>query len=170
MTDHIRSAIEAASAWLEEHPDEARYTDSVATARLESGLRVQVEGPAGESLTTDMPAAVGGGASAVSPGWAFRAAMAACVLSLAMMRAAQDDIDGFHCEVEVSSESDDRGIIGLDAGIPAGPLAVRIGFRMGASTANRHQLEVIAAWAVQHCPVSEAMGRVVPVTVEVAEA
>ena len=57
MTDAIRTAIEGASAYLTEHPDEARYTDSIATARVADGLHVRVEGPAGETLETDMPRA-----------------------------------------------------------------------------------------------------------------
>ncbi|HYI68071.1 MAG TPA: OsmC family protein [Candidatus Limnocylindrales bacterium] len=164
MTDAIRTAIEGASAYLTEHPDEARYTDSLATARIEDGLRIRVDGPNGESLVTDMPGAVGGGGAAPSPGWYLRAAVAACVTSLAVMRAAQLGIEGFTCEVEVDSESDDRGILGLDAAVPGGPLSMRIGFRMSATTAVG--LEEIANWAVEHCPVSDAVRRAVPVTVE----
>ncbi len=37
MTDAIRAAIEGASEYLAEHPDEARYTDSLATAHVEEG-------------------------------------------------------------------------------------------------------------------------------------
>lgn len=170
MSKEIRAAIEAAASWVREHPDEAHYTDTLATARLEDGLRVAVTGPDGASLTTDMPNAVGGSGSAASPGWAFRAAMAACVLSLATMRAAQLGVEGFFCEVDVDSESDDRGILGLDESVPAGPEAIRIGFRMRAESADGAELEGIAGWAVAHCPVSEAAGRAVPVSVEVAEA
>ena len=69
MTDGIRTAIESASAYLTAHREEARYTDSFARARIEEGLRIRVEGPTGEVLTTDMPGGVGGGGSAPSPGW-----------------------------------------------------------------------------------------------------
>lgn len=164
MTDVIRTAIEGASTFLTEHPDEARYTDSLAAARVTEGLRIRVEGPNGESLETDMPSAVGGGSSAPSPGWILRAAVAACVTSLAVMRAAQLGIEGFTCEVEVDSESDDRGILGLDASVPGGPLSMRIGFRISAETSDR--LEEVANWAVDHCPVSDAVRRAVPVRVE----
>ena len=165
MTDEIRSAIAGASTYLTEHPDEARYTDSMATARIEDGLRIRVEGPSGESLLTDMPAAVGGGGAAASPGWFLRASVAACVASLAVMRAASLGIEPFNCEVEVDSESDDRGILGLDASVPGGPLSMRIGVRMSGAAADR--LEEIAHWAVEHCPVSDAVRRAVPVTVEI---
>jgi uncharacterized OsmC-like protein len=170
MTDSIRASIEAASAYLAEHPEEARYTDSLATATVVDGLHVRVSGPSGEILETDMPAAVGGAGSAASPGWFFRASLAACVASLATMRAAQIGLEDFRCEVDVDSESDDRGILGLDASTPAGPLSVRIGLRLAARDATSGDLEKLATWAVEHCPVSEALGRAVPVTLTVAGA
>jgi len=169
MTDAIRAAIEGASAYLTEHPDEARYTDSLATARVVDGLHVRVDGPNGESLETDMPGAVGGAGSAPSPGWFLRAAIAACVTSLATMRAAQLGVTGFTCEVEVDSESDDRGILGLDSSVPGGPLSMRIGFRMFAGDVRLDRLEEVAVWAVEHCPVSDAVRRAVPVHVEVSD-
>ena len=170
MTDSIRTAIEGASAWLAEHPDEARYTDSIARARIESGLRVVVEGPAGERLETDMPAAVGGAGSASSPGGYLRAAVAACVAALATMRAAQLGWTGFRCDVEVDSESDDRGILGVDPSVPGGPLSMRIALQLAADGIGLDGLEDLAVWAVEHCPVSDAMRRAVPVHIEVAEA
>ena len=167
MTDAIRTAIEGASAYLTQHPEEARYTDSLASARIESGLRIRVTGPADEELVTDMPPAVGGGGSAPSPGWFLRAAVAACVTSLAAMRAAQLGIPDFSCEVDVDSESDDRGILGLDDDIPAGPLSTRIAFRIAAAGTDRERLREVAEWAVAHCPVSDAVRRAVPLKVEV---
>ncbi len=164
MTDEIRVALEAAGAYLAAHPDEARYTDTSATATLEHGLRVRVGGPSGEELVTDMPAAVGGGGGVPGPGWLLRAAVAACVTSLAAMRAAQVGIAEFGCEVEVDSESDDRGILGLDDEVPAGPLSMRIRLRL--SGADPDALRELAAWAVEHCPVSDAVRRAVPVRIE----
>lgn len=90
--ERIRSSVEAAVAYLGGHPDEARYTDRPATARVEAGLRVTAEGPDGRLLVTDMPAAVGGEGSAPSPGWMLRAAHAACDATLVAMRAAQQGI------------------------------------------------------------------------------
>ena len=167
MTDAIRTAMEGASAYLAEHPDEAHYTDSLASARVVDGLHVRVDGPAGEVLETDMPSAVGGAGSAPSPGWFVRAAVAACVASLATMRAAQLGLGGFSIEVDVDSESDDRGILGLDASVPGGPLSMRIGLRMAADGAGLETLEELAVWAVEHCPVSDAVRRPVPLHIEV---
>ena len=38
--EHIRKSIETAIEYLSQHPSEARYTDSLATAELEEGLEV----------------------------------------------------------------------------------------------------------------------------------
>ena len=167
MTDAIRAALEGAGSYLGEHPDEARYTDSLATARLGDALHVQVRGPQGEHVETDMPAGIGGLGVAPGPGWLLRASIAACVASVAGMRAAELSLRGFRCEVDVDSESDDRGILGLDPAVPAGPLSLRIAIRLAADGAEDEQMRELAAWAVEHCPVADAVRRAVPVTVEV---
>ena len=117
----IGDALAAAGAYLTEHPNEARYRDSDARARLSDGLRVEVEGGSGEHVTTDMPRGIGGSASAPSPGWLFRAAAASCVASLIGIRAAMVrlDLPADSVSVTVDSESDDRGILGLDETISA---------------------------------------------------
>lgn len=168
MTDAIRNAIEGASAYLTEHRDEARYTDSLASATVVDGLHVRVAGPNGEALDTDMPPAVGGAGAHASPGWFLRAAVASCVASIATMRAAQLGLTGFTCEVDVDSESNDLGILGLDASVPGGPLSMRIALRLRAEGAREDQLRDLATWAVDHCPVSDAVRRAVPLEVEVA--
>jgi len=166
MTDAIRTAIDGASAYLSEHPNEARYTDSSATAIVDDRLHTTVTGPSGERLETDMPGAVGGRGVAPSPGWFLRAATAACVSSLAAMRAAQLRIAGFSISVEVDSVSDDRGILGVDPTTPAGPMSMRIAIRVS-GPADQGVLDDVAHWAVEHCPVSDAVRRAVPVQVEV---
>jgi uncharacterized OsmC-like protein len=166
--DHIRTSIEAAVGYLSEHPDEAGYTDSVATATLEEGLRFRVTGPGGEDVVTDMPSGVGGGGAAPSPGWLFRAAAAACVGSLVAMEAARDGVALTALAVDVDSESDDRGILGMDTEVPAGPLSVRIVVR--ASADGGADVDSLVRRAVDRCPVSELLGRAIPTSVEVAPA
>jgi uncharacterized OsmC-like protein len=165
MNEGIRSAIESATTYVTEHPDEARYTDSVASATLIDGLQVKVEGPAGEALITDMPAAVGGGAQGPSPGWLFRASLASCVATLIAMRAASLGVELRRLQVIVDSESDDRGILGIDDAVPAGPLSIKVIVRIDG--ADQDQLEAIAEWGHRHCPVCDAASRMVPMTLEV---
>jgi uncharacterized OsmC-like protein len=164
----IASAIATAGQYLTDHPEEARYTDSLATASLVDGLRVTVRGQSGEQVATDMPSSVGGDGSAPSPGWLLRAAEAACVATLIGMRASVAAADVGTVEVDVTSESDDRGILGLDDDLPAGPLSTTIRVRFRGATAERQVLEDIADWAVAHCPVVDAVMRAVPILVEVS--
>ena len=164
-TSQIQQAVEQASAYLTEHPDEARYRDSSASARLVDGLVVDVEGPTGERLRTDMPRGIGGTASAPSPGWFFRAATASCVTSLIGIRAAALGISLASVAVVVDSESDDRGILGLDPAIDAGALSVKVAVTIKATAADRATLEALVGWAVDHCPVSDTIKRSVPVEV-----
>jgi uncharacterized OsmC-like protein len=162
----IRESVERASAYLTEHPEEARYRDGAATARIEAGLRAEVQGAGGEAVATDMPAGIGGGASAPSPGWLFRAATASCVASLLAIRAAALGHEVTPIEVTVDSESDDRGILGLDDAIPAGPLSVRVAVALGGDLSTDARRELVD-WAVAHCPVSDAIGRAVPLEIDV---
>ena len=163
----IADAVSNASAYLAAHPDEARYRDALAHARLDAGLRVAVTGPNGEQLATDMPSGIGGTASAPSPGWFFRAAAASCIASLVAIRAAATDVSLRAVDVTVDSESDDRGILGLDPSIPAGPISTRIVVQIDAAGLDRRGMEALATWAVDHCPVSDAIARAVPLEVEV---
>jgi uncharacterized OsmC-like protein len=163
----IQSAIREASEYLAAHPDEARSTDSAATATLVDGLVVNVTGPGDASLTTDMVRSVGGMASAPSPGWLLRAAEASCVATLVAMRAAMLGITLDTLEVTVDSESDDRGLLGIDDSVPAGPLNSRVAVRLTAAGVDPATLEEMARWGVKHCPVCDALEREVPVTTEV---
>lgn len=163
----VKASIAQAVAYLTEHPDEARYTDSTATARLGESLRVEVEGPNGERLTTDMSGGVGGHGEHPSPGWLFRAAVASCVASTIGMEAAREGIDLGDVEVLVDSESDDRGMLGMDERVPAGPLSMRIRVSLRGGEGSDRAVEVAERGAAL-CPVCDAAKRAVEVSVEVA--
>ncbi len=163
----IHDAVERASGYLAEHPDEARYRDAGATARVTNNLRVEVTGPGGESLRTDMPRGIGGTATAPSPGWFMRASAAACVASLITIRAASTGRTILSCEVRVDSESDDRGILGLDDDVPAGPISMRVEVTLEAPGMQRADRVALVRWALDHCPVTDALARPIPVELDV---
>jgi uncharacterized OsmC-like protein len=162
----IRESIEKAREYLQNHSEEARYTDSEARAVVEQDLRCRVEGPAGAEVFTDMVAAVGGGASAPSPGWMLRAALASCEATVIAMRAAELGIKLDVLEVVVDSESDDRGLLAAED-VPAGPLSARIRLKLSAQGASDEQLRQLVEWADAHCPVSDAVRRAIPTAVEI---
>lgn len=165
-TTHIGRSIVSARGYLAEHPEEARYTDSAAAAVIESGLRCRVESANGFTLHTDMPGGVGGEGTAPSPGWIARAGLAACDATLIAMRAAELGIDLTSLEVTVDSESDDRGILGADESIPAGPLSIRTRVRITAHDVEPGVIEELVDWAERHSPVSDAHRRSVPSSLE----
>lgn len=163
----IRAAIAKAVDYLTEHPNEARYTDSVARASLGDSLRVEVEGPNGEQITTDMPGGVGGLAENPTPGWLFRAAVASCVASTVAMEAAREGVDLTGLDVEVDSVSDDRGILGMDPGTHAGPYSMRVRIRATASGVDEQRLREVVTTGADRCPVCDATKRPVEVSVEI---
>jgi uncharacterized OsmC-like protein len=165
----IKESIENAVRYLTDHPDEARYTDSLARATLDDALRVRVDGPSGERIVTDMPSGVGGRGEEPSPGWLFRAAIASCVASTIGMEAAREGVTLTSLEVEVDSESDDRGILGMDESVPAGPLSTRIRIRGRADGVDGSALQGLLERGAGRCPVCEATKRAVDVSL-VAEA
>lgn len=164
----IADAVASASAYLTEHPEEARYRDSRATATLEGGLVVSITGPGGESARTDMPKGIGGTATVPSPGWLLRAATASCVASLVAIRAAATGATLDHVEITVDSESDDRGILGLDPDIPAGALSMKVVADVRARGLDANGIEALVRWAVDHCPVADTVRRAVPIEVTIA--
>ena len=165
--DHIRDAIEGAREHLSKHPEECRYTDRPATAVIEEGLRCRVEAPEGAALVTDMPGAVGGEGAAPSPGWVARAAQASCLATLIAMRATELGIELDALAVTVDSESDDRGLLGMDDSVPAGPLRSRIRVRISAKGTDPERLRELVEWADHHSPVSDVVRRAVPTSVEI---
>lgn len=83
------------------------------------------------------------------------------------MRAAVKEIDLTTLEVTVDSESDDRGILGLEDAVPAGPLSARVHVRVSSAGASPEALGELVKWAYDHCPVSDAVQRAVPMTLEI---
>jgi uncharacterized OsmC-like protein len=163
----IRIAIEAASGHLTEHPEAAVGTDAAAIAVREGGLRFRVEGPKG-SVVSDMSEAVGGEASAPTPGWLSRAALASCDATLVAMEAARDGVELTDLKVTVESESDFRGVLGVDDSVHPGPLAVRVRIELAARDATEDQLRELVQRAESRSPVHDALVREVSMTTEIA--
>jgi uncharacterized OsmC-like protein len=163
----IATAIAAARTWVTANRAEARYRDGAANAVIEDGLRARVTAPDGASVVTDMSEGIGGGASAPSPGWLLRAANASCIATLIAMRAAELGVRLDGLEVVVDSESDDAGILDVDATVPSGPLSMRVGVKVAGASVPDDEVREIVAWGVAHCPVCDAIKRAVPVAVEV---
>ncbi len=139
-------------------------SDIRATAVIENGLRCCVRSPDGKAVHTDMSRTVGGAATANSPGWLSRAAIASCDATLLTMRAARKGIKLDTVEVSVDAMSDGRGMF-LDEGVSPGSSEVRIHFKVGAKGVSPEQLQELVDWVVNHAPVGTDIARAVDVRV-----
>jgi uncharacterized OsmC-like protein len=150
----VREALENLSRVIAEQPEKARAKNVPATARLLGGLRCEIGGPNGEILHTDMPPAMGGAASAPGPGWLLRASLASCTATAIAMRAARLGVDLTTLEVTVESQSDNRGMLGLDENISArlSPITVRV--KIGSSDLSADKLRELGESGDHHSPIA----------------
>lgn len=150
----IREAIENLSSAIAADPSKARGKNLPATARLVEGLKCELHGPYGEQLVTDMPPAVGGGAAGPNPGWLLRGAVASCTATVIAMRAAKLGMTLSNVEVTVETDSDLRGLLGLDENVSARHAAMRMKVKISAPGQSPEALRELVEWAEAHSPVS----------------
>lgn len=156
----ISRAVAEVERYLQSQDDPGPQPDVPAIATIEAGLRCRIESPDGKAIYTDMPGSVGGGASANSPGWHLRAALASCDATLLSMRAARIGLELDSVEVRVEASSDGRGMF-LDAGVSPGSSEMCLYFRIGAGNASAEQIEDLVRWVEQHSPVGTDVMRAV---------
>lgn len=161
-----REALEQARRTFLETPSAARKRNAGATAVWRDGLACEITGPSGERAVTDMPAPLGGKGTGPNPGWLLRASMASCTATAIAMRAALLGIELRTLEVNVESESDARGLAGID-GISMALADIRMTIRLGADNVPGTELHELAMWAAAQSPVSCTLRERPPVAVDV---
>ena len=67
----------------------------------------------------------------------------------------------------VYSQSDDLGILGIDDGVPAGPLSVSVRVKVGSNGNEPGRVREIVTWAHDHCPLCDVTKRAVPIELEI---
>ncbi len=148
-----KEALERAHRLFLEKPAAAKRPNTMATAVWRDGLSCEIAGPAGEKATTDMPEPMGGGGAGSNPGWLLRAGMASCAATAIAMRAAILGIQLRTLEVNVQSESDARGLVGIpDVATALGNM--RMAIKIGADGIDEATLRELAAWGEANSPVS----------------
>jgi uncharacterized OsmC-like protein len=151
---NIRNAIDTLSSAIAADPAKARPKNAPATARLVAGLQCELNGPYDWRLSTDMPPAMGGAASGPNPGWLLRGALASCTATVIAMRAAKLGIALSNLEVSVDTDSDLRGILGMDPKVSARHAAMRMKVKISAPGQSPEALRELVEWAEAHSPVS----------------
>ena len=163
----VRESLERLHRVFLERPAAARKSNPPATATWQNGLRCEVTGTHGETLVTDMPTAMGGDGVGPNPGWLLRASMAACTATTIALRAARLGIPLRSLKVTVHSQSDARGLIGID-GISTALSEMRMSIEIGADNVPGQQLLDLAAVGELHSPVNCTLREGPPLTVEVS--
>jgi uncharacterized OsmC-like protein len=150
----IREAIDNVSKAIATNPDKARVKNATAIASLKSELAFAITGPNGETVVTGMPKAIGGGGEVPQPGWLLRAALASCTGTVIAMRAAKLGITLDKLEVKVDSQSDNRGLLGLDDSVSAALIGLCTIVNVRAVNATPADLQALVKWADAHSPVA----------------
>jgi len=165
--ENIRNSIEGTISYLKANPEKAFKKGTAATAVLEKGLKVRTVGPENEVIISDMPPTVGGEGSAPTPGWFMQAALATCNATGIAMKAAREGIELNTLEVSIDTESDTRGIFGIQESIKVGPLNMRTRVRIGAEGVSEEKLHEIVKWNEKHSWCGNAICRSVPLETEI---
>jgi len=167
----IAEAMARAVTVLNRRPDLGLHEDAAARACWRGGTRIAAHHASGAKMETDMPTELGGSGDQVSPGWLFRAGIAACAATVIAMIAASEDIGLSQLEVTVGSRSDTRGCLGMrepgGATVPAGPAAITLQVRLRAPGVDPARLRRLVDEGLRRSPMMDAMQRHPPITVEV---
>jgi len=165
-SSHIGKAVEIVEQTLQAQSDPGPQADVPATAIIEDGLKCRIEAPDGTAIYTDMPKNVGGSASANSPGWHLRAALASCDATLLAMRAARLGLNLTSIEVRVEASSDGRGMF-LDEDVLPGSAEMRLYFKIAGTDVSQGSIEDLVHWVEQHSPVGSDVSRAVDLRSEI---
>jgi uncharacterized OsmC-like protein len=171
MTD-IAAALKRVEQVVLRSPQTGIHADAPATARWTGGTRVTSRSADGAVFATDLPSAVGGEGSAVTPGWLLRAGLASCVTTTIAMAAALEGIELAELEIVATSRSDVRGLLGMagtdGARVSAGPFDVRLNVKIAASdgTSAEH-LRSLVERSHGSSPVSCAVQSATPIELQI---
>lgn len=168
----INAALQRAVAVFTRRPDKGLHDDVSARACWKSGMHVTATHASGLQIGTDMPAELGGGGELPSPGWYFRAGIAACATTAIAMVAAEQGIVLDRLDVEVGSRTDTRGLLGMrdveGGAVQAGPVSVKVGVDVAAAGVPPDRLHALVEEALRRSPMQGAIAGQPTMTVAVS--
>ena len=97
----------------------------------------------------------------------MQAALATCNATGIAMRAAREGIEFATLEVSIDTESDTRGIFGIEESIKAGPLNMKTRVRISAEGVSEEKLQEIVKWNDKHLWIGNAICWAVPLETEI---
>ncbi len=170
-TAQIAAAMQRVESVLRRRPESGLHDDAPATARWRGGVRVVSQHPIGVEVASDMPVELGGSGEAVTPGWLLRAGLASCLATRIAMAAAAEGIELGTLEVDASSRSDLRGLLGMAAGDgqPVSPAAfgIQLLVRIGAAGVAGERLQAMVEASHRCSPVAATLAAAPPVVLRI---
>ncbi|MBA4263551.1 MAG: osmotically inducible protein OsmC [Comamonadaceae bacterium] len=168
----ITDALKRVQAVLQRRPESAWHEDGPATARWAGETRVVTSHTNGTQVPSDMPTELGGTGDLITPGWLFRAGLAACATTSIVMAAAAEGVVLDSLEVKASSWSDTRGLLGMAGadGQPvfAGPGEVQLAVRITAEGVPPERLRALVQAAVGRSPIPSALQAAMPLALHIS--
>jgi uncharacterized OsmC-like protein len=152
----IATAVARLEAAVERRPGFGRAT-TTATTSLGEGLRCRSEEGVW-SIEADLPAGLGGSASAPTPGVLLRAALGSCLAMGYRLRAARRGVPVRSIRVTIESESDVDGMLRSTSAAPPGFTAIRYHVEID-TDAPVGDVEAIVDEADRLSPILDAVGR-----------
>lgn len=164
--DNVAQAWARMASVLERRPGAGLHDDPPATARWQDGTRIVTRHPSGREVVSDMAVELGGSGDQVSPGWLFRAGLAACTATRIAMGAARDGVALSLLEVDAASRSDTRGLFDMaDAdgrAVPAGPEEVQLAVRIAAPGVAPERLQALVEEGCRCSPIGHVVREALP--------
>lgn len=170
MPSQLSEALQRAVAVLERRPDMGVHDDAPASAQWQGGTRVATHHANGTQVASDMPCELGGTGDRITPGWLFRAGIASCSATSIAMAAASQGVDLSVLEVQVTSRSDTRGLLGMEEnGKPvfAGPRDFQLAVKIAAPGVADGQLHALVEAGLRCSPMPNALQTALPMDLRV---
>jgi uncharacterized OsmC-like protein len=170
-TGNVCATLRRAAQALEHRPDMGLHDDAPATARWDGDVRVATSHANGTTIHSDMPRELGGAGERITPGWLFRAGLAACATTSIAMTAAAQGIALSMLEIQVRSRSDTRGLLGMHDGdgkpVYAGPQGLTLDVRIAAPGIDAERLRKLVDDGCRCSPVPNAVQHALPMPIHV---
>jgi uncharacterized OsmC-like protein len=146
---------------LQHSPSLGLREDAPAIAHWQGGTRVVTAHAMGTEVSSDLPTELGGTGDQITPGWLFRAGLAACAATSIALRAAQEGIELSTLKVKATSRSDTRGMLGMQAAggepIYAGPGDLQLHVQIAAPGIEAQRLRALVQAGCQCSPIPNAV-------------
>ncbi|MEE9101981.1 OsmC family protein [Pseudomonas nitroreducens] len=170
-SETILAAQQRLARLVRQRPAVAQIQDVPATALWEGAGRTRTLHPDGNAVYTDLPRELGGDGERVSPGWLLRAALASCAVTRIAMLAAEHGMQPERLEVEVTSDTDLHGLLGLarEDGLRAvtGPLEIHLRVRISVPGASDADVRKLVEQGIHLSPMVGALAEAVPVRLDI---